>query len=110
MPVQDRRSGEERRRATRYRVDVDVEWENDSGRFSGTMSDVSANGCFVLSSGEVGDGERVRIFVPIGDGMKVQFDGTIANHVYEIGFGVRFDTLSQAQQDMLATLIQKADQ
>ena len=33
--------------------------------------------------------------------MKVQFGGKIANHVFEIGFGVKFDQLSAPQRDLL---------
>lgn len=104
----DRRSGQERRTAKRHPVEIDVEWETDAGRFKGTLSDVSTNGCFVMSSGDIADGESVRVFVPLGDGMKVQFDGTVANHVYEIGFGLKFGEMSPAQNDMLATLIKNA--
>jgi hypothetical protein len=72
------------------------------------MSDVSLDGCFVLSSGDINDGDPVKIFVPLADGMKVQFDGKIANHVYEIGFGVRFGTLSAPQRDLLINLVRES--
>ena len=104
----DRRSGMERRSTDRYPVDVNVEWEASKGRQPGTMSDVSLNGCFVLGSGDVTDGEPVKIFVPLADGMKVQFDARIANHVLEIGFGVKFEPLSAAQRDFLTRLVEKA--
>jgi hypothetical protein len=105
MPIQDRRSGKERRSTVRYRVESDIEWDAGSGRQTGTVSDVSLDGCFVLSSGDVNDGDPVRLFVPISDGMKVEFNGTIANHVLEIGFGVRFDPLSDAQKEVLVRLV-----
>ena len=100
----------ERRSTQRYPVEVSVEWETSKGRQSGTMSDVSLNGCFVLGSGDVVDGEVVKIFVPLADGMKVQFDARIANHVLEIGFGVKFEPLSAAQRDLLSKLVQRAQQ
>ena len=100
-----RRSGIDRRGTNRYQVRVDVEWETDADRQPGTLSDVSFDGCFVLSSGEVEDGDIVRIFVPLADGMKVQFGGRIANHVFEIGFGVKFDQLSAPQRDLLVNLV-----
>jgi PilZ domain len=102
---QDRRSGRERRGTNRYPITVHVEWETVGGRQPGSLSDVSFDGCFVLSSGDVTDTEPVRIFVPLADGMKVQFNGTVANHVFEIGFGVRFDGLSSAQRELLAKLV-----
>lgn len=101
MATQDRRSGFERRTKNRYPVEVDIEWEGAAGRQVGSISDFSPDGCFVLSSGNVNDGEHVKIFVPLADGMKVEFGGRVANHVLEIGFGLKFDPLSVAQRDLL---------
>lgn len=107
--MQDRRSGNERRASNRFPIEIDVDWETTGGRRSGTISDVSLDGCFVLGSGEVNDGDSVKLFVPLADGMKVQFDGQIANHVFEIGFGVRFTQLSAAQRELLIKLVQSAE-
>ncbi len=101
----DRRAGSERRKHPRYAVNIDVEWEHATGRRRGTVSDVSLEGCFVLCAGEVENGDRVRIFLPIGDGMKVQFAGEIVNHFYEIGFAVRFIDLGAAQRNFLEQFI-----
>ena len=109
MQIRDRRSGVERRGSNRYPVEMDVEWEGSHGRQPGTMSDVSLDGCFVLSSGDIEDGDTVKLFVPLADGMKVQFDGIVANHVYEIGFGVRFGTISAAQRDLLSQIVKKSE-
>ena len=103
----DRRSGSERRASGRFVIEVDVEWEGHNVRHQGTMSDVSLDGCFVLGSGEIEDGETVKIFVPLSDGMKAQFTGTVANHVVEIGFGVKFDQLSAPQRDLLTQIVKK---
>ena len=105
-----RRSGEERRGVNRYTVELDVEWEGSTGRSSGSISDVSLDGCFVLSSGDVNDGEHVKVFVPLADGMKVEFGGRVTNHVYEIGFGVKFDQLSAAQRDFLINIVRDSEQ
>ena len=109
MQIKDRRSGEERRSSTRYQVDVEVEWQGSGGRQPGVLSDVSFDGCFVLSKGDVQDGEPIRVFVPLADGMKVQFDGRVANHVFDIGFGIRFSQLSAPQRDLLTTLVRSAE-
>lgn len=102
----DRRTGKERRQNERYSVNIDVEWEGMVGRKSGTLSDISREGCFVLSSGEVEDTENVKIFLPLTEGMKVQFWGQVINHVFEIGFAVRFIELSPAQKDFLEKFIE----
>ena len=105
MSTIDRRIGSERRTNPRYSVNVNVEWEANVGRKKGTINDISREGCFVLCSGEVEDGERVLVFFPLSDGMKVQFTSEVVNHTYEIGFGVRFTELSAAQKDFLTKLI-----
>jgi hypothetical protein len=105
--MQDRRTGNDRRSTNRYPLEVGVEWEAASGRQPGALSDVSFEGCFVLSNGDVADGDNVKIFLPLGDGMKVQFDGRVANHVLEIGFGVKFVALSQAQKEILTKLVKE---
>lgn len=109
MQIRDRRSGQERRGMNRFPIELDVEWEGSHGRQPGTMSDVSLDGCFVLSSGDIEDGDQVRIFVPLADGMKVQFEGKVANHVYEIGFGVRFEKISAPQRDLLTQIVQRSE-
>lgn len=108
MSTQDRRSGAERRATNRYPVDVEIEWEGTTGRSPGSISDVSLDGCFVLSSGDVNDGDRVKLFIPLADGMKVEFGGRVANHALEIGFGFRFDQLSVAQRDLLVKIVRES--
>lgn len=109
MSINERRSGTDRRTSNRYTVNIDVEWETTGIRVPGTLSDVSFDGCFVLGSGEVADGEPVKVFVPLADGMKVQFTGKVANSVYEIGFGIKFDPLSAPQRDLLVALVRNAE-
>lgn len=73
------------------------------------MSDVSLDGCFVLSSGDVNDGSAVKIVVPLADGMKVQLEGKVVNHVFEIGFGVKFATLSAAQRELSVKIVRQTE-
>src|SRR5258708_4797546 len=105
MDIRDRRSGQERRGTKRFQVELDVEWECSKGRFSGSISDVNLDGCFVLSSGDVSDGEHVNVYLPMPDGMKAEFGGVVANHVFEIGFAVKFDKLSVLQRDLLVNIV-----
>ena len=76
------------------------------GRKSGTISDMSAVGCFVLCSGEVEDGETVKIFFPLTDGRKIQLWGEVANHVFEIGFAIKFIEMSDAQAEFLEVFVE----
>ena len=106
MSTIDRRTGGDRRTAHRYPVKIEIEWEARGGRKKGTVNDISREGCFVLCSGEVEDGEGVLVFFPLSDGMKVQFTGEVINPIYDIGFGVRFTKLSAAQKAFLEKLIE----
>lgn len=105
MSTIDRRAGSDRRTAQRYPVNISVDWETAAGRKKGTVNDISQEGCFVLCSGEVEDGERVLLFFPLSDGIKVQITSEVVNHTFEIGFGVQFIEMSPAQKDFLAKLI-----
>jgi len=105
MAITDRRAGEDRRGVERLNVSIEVEWEGLIGRKPGTISDISPVGCFVLCSGEVEDGENVKIFFPLTDGRKIQFWGEVSNHVFEIGFAVKFIELSDAQKEFLEVFV-----
>lgn len=105
MSELDRRKSDDRRRSKRYAVNLEIEWENHYGRRSGTLSDISEEGCFVLTEVDVSDGELVKIFIPLSDGMKVQFLGQVANYVYEIGFALNFVSLSDAQREFLENFV-----
>jgi hypothetical protein len=101
----DRRAGRDRRAATRYRVSVEVEWENSWGRKTGTLGDISDLGCFVMCSGEVEDATAVKIYLPLSNGTKYQFPAEVANHLLEVGFGARFVNLTPAQQDFIMSFV-----
>lgn len=94
----DRRRGDDRRIDQRFSLELDVVCDGSSGRFEGTMSDISSTGCFILTSGEVEDGDQVRIDIPLTAGGTLSLWGDVANHVPEIGFGVRFVGLTNAQK------------
>jgi hypothetical protein len=105
MAITDRRAGSDRRAVERFNVNIDVEWEGLIGRKPGTISDISSLGCFVLCSGEVEDGENVKIFFPLSDGRKIQFWGEVCNHVFEIGFALKFIEMSEAQMEFLEVFV-----
>ena len=101
----DRRRSTDRRSSRRYTVTIDMEWEYLGDRHPGTISDLSEGGCFVLTGVEVQDGDEVGLLLPIGDGMKVQYIGTITNHVHEIGFAASFTRVSEAQRNVLRSYL-----
>jgi len=106
MAELDRRKSDDRRTKKRYAVSLEIEWESHFGRRSGTLSDISEDGCFVLTEVDVSDGELVKVYIPLTDGMKVEFLGQVANFVYEIGFAVNFISLSEAQKEFLSNFVE----
>lgn len=101
MAITDRRSGRDRRNIERFKVNIEVEWEGLVGSKDGTISDISPQGCFILCSGEVEDTETVKIYFPLTDGRRIEFWGEVVNHVYEIGFAIRFIDLSEDRKSVV---------
>ena len=102
----DRRRGSDRRENDRHGVSIDIQWENLAGRRPGTVNDLSVSGCFLLSGGEVEDGDTIKIYFPSREGEQMQVWGRIVNHVFEVGFAVRFVNLTEQQSTFLSDLIE----
>ena len=102
----DRRSGRERRRAARSTVGREIQWENHAGHHRGILSDVSVTGCFVLTSGIHGVGERVFVNLPLTDGSSVKMPAEVVNSVTDIGFASRFVELTDAKKEFLERFVE----
>lgn len=101
----DRRSGKDRRRVGRFRVNLSAEWEGSGRTNQATINDISTDGCFVASSGYVSDGSPVRVFLLLKNGTRLPFPGEVVNSVFEIGFGVKFTGLQSEQRQFLQRLV-----
>ena len=110
IAVRDRRAGRERRTSARFAVNIEITWESLHGGHGGTISDISTRGCFILCSGEVEDGETAKIKIPLMSGETIELQGEIVNHVYEMGFGVRFVELGDKERLFLERLCHKLKQ
>jgi hypothetical protein len=98
----------ERRAAPRAPINLGISWEGYIGPRRGTISDVSTNGCFVLCSGEVLDGQRVKISIKLPKGKAVHLWGEVVNHVDDIGFAVRFVNTGESEKKFLSKLVDRA--
>lgn len=110
ISIRDRRRGSDRRKSPRYAVNIDIFWETLAGTDRGTISDISSYGCFVLCSGEVEDGESVKIYIPLMSGETIELWGEVVNHVFELGYGVRFTELGLREQLFVERLVNKLSQ
>jgi hypothetical protein len=94
---------EDRRVAPRVRVNLAARWEGVLGRLEGWVSDLSRSGCFILTAGEVLEGELIRVEIQLPTEGWIYLWGEVVNRAAEIGFGVRF-TGSDERDQMLLTL------
>lgn len=106
MAANDRRSGIERRRMPRAKVNLAIEWESHVGTKRGTMSDVSRDGCFILSSGNVSGGERVYLNIPQTDGTQVRLAAEVSESIFDIGFAAKFVGLTEPQRVYLERFVE----
>lgn len=96
---------EKKRKAPRISVHLDVAWEGLFGKQKGTISDISVSGCYVLCSGEVIDGEIVKM-VPLRlPDRDVTLKGEIKHHQHDLGFGMQFVDIDGDEMQFLLDLI-----
>ena len=99
---------EEKRRAERFRVNLDIQWEATSGRRKGTISDISTSGCFILTSPEVVASEPVKVGIQLPKGKSMTLPGETVYTTEEIGFALRFTDLGRKEKLFLKRLIDSA--
>ncbi|MBV9958284.1 MAG: PilZ domain-containing protein [Acidobacteria bacterium] len=97
---------EERRNHERVLLPLEVRWEGQSGRHTARISDISLGGCFIESLGQVSDGERIRFQIQMPTGNWMPLSGLVVYSYPNIGFGVRFREVSEAERDLLAGVIE----
>jgi hypothetical protein len=99
---------QERRRAERFRVNVDALWASATCQRRGTISDISTSGCFLLTSPEIKVNEPVKVGIQFPNGKEVTLSGEAVYAVEEIGFALRFTDLGEREQGFLHRLIDSA--
>jgi hypothetical protein len=80
----------ERRRHERLSVYLRVRWEGMRGRYEGTISDISAGGCFILTEGTAAMRELVRLEIELHTGAWVRVWAEVTNQFAGVGFGVKY--------------------
>ncbi|PWT95613.1 MAG: hypothetical protein C5B55_01075 [Blastocatellia bacterium] len=95
----------ERRSAPRVRVNLPARWEGVLMRISGSISDLSRTGCFVLTGGEVEVRELIWLEISLPDQEPIQVWAEVVDTAYEIGFAVRFNSCSDEDQERLLRYI-----
>ncbi|HMF55224.1 MAG TPA: PilZ domain-containing protein [Pyrinomonadaceae bacterium] len=97
--------GRERRTADRFKVSLPARWEGVLDRHEGIVTDISTNGCFLLSAGSVTKGELVRVEIQLPTEGWIYIWGEVVYPQEEIGFAVRFTGSGEQEMKMLQLLI-----
>ena len=73
----------------------------------GAVSDLSGTGCFVLSGGEVANGELIRLQIEFPGNVGIVW-GRVVYSVADIGFALRFAFRDEADRHWFSGLIATA--
>ena len=90
----------DRRRADRVETSLEAQWEGVLTRLAGTIVDLSATGCFILTADQVKPNELIRLDITL-PGTNVSLWGEVVYKIPEIGFGVRFTGADAAEEAII---------
>ncbi len=96
----------DRRSAPRARVNLPARWEGVLSRENATVSDLSRNGCFLLTGGKIEVKELIWLEIQLSNLQTVNFWGEVVNEATEIGFAVRFNSSSPEDEAALAKYLE----
>jgi hypothetical protein len=97
---------QERRQAERIRLNLPARWQSLLTQDRGSVCDLSASGCFVLTAGEVKAAELVRLEIDFGNHLVFAW-GKVVYRVAEMGFALRFIFSEENERRALTKLIAK---
>ena len=101
---------EERRRNQRKRILLEAKWESMSRTHEARVDDVSLGGCFVNTFGRVELNEQVNLQIELPSGEWFALSGYVASYQPGVGFGMRFDPLSEEKSGILEELIATSEE
>jgi hypothetical protein len=95
----------ERREAERLQAKLHARWEAVLTQRTGTIADISASGCFLLTRDEVMPGELVRIEIQLPTGPWMYLWAEVVYQIPEMGFALRFTGSNKTEKKMLNRLL-----
>jgi hypothetical protein len=100
----------ERRSAPRVRVNLPARWEGVLSRENATVTDLSRNGCFVLSGGQVDKRELISLEIQLEPQQTVHFWAEVIDEASDIGFALKFNSASSEDEASLARFLESVFQ
>ena len=96
---------EERRGAVRVKVNLPSRWEGVLSQQEASVTNLSLNGCFLLSGGSVEPRELIRLEITLPNGEYIYPWAEVVEAAGEIGFAVRFTMMEDDEQARLTRFI-----
>lgn len=106
-PLEKNVMEKERRSAPRVRVNLPAHWEGVLSRNEATITDLSRNGCFILSGGKVELKELISMEMEIPDRGSIHIWAEVVDAASEIGFAVKFNSTSDDDEKILAAFLEE---
>jgi hypothetical protein len=95
----------DRRKAPRIRVNLPATWQGVLTSQNATVTDLSRNGCFLLSGGAVAVKELISLEITLPHRRPVHFWAEVVDEASEIGFAVRFNSSTDEDRERLVGYI-----
>ena len=95
----------DRRSAPRIRVNLPARWEGVLNRVEATITDISRNGCFVLTGGKVEIRELISLEIQLPSRHWAHMWCEVVDEASEIGFAVKFNSISDEDEQRLVEYI-----
>lgn len=95
----------ERRGDKRWEVCFDAVWDGESGNYEARITDLSEGGCYIDSLSEACLDEILNFKLRLPSGEWLTLTGKVAHGTPQLGFGVRFVNLTEAQLEKIRSLI-----
>ena len=96
---------EERRGAARAKVNLPARWEGVLSQQEASVTNLSVNGCFLLSGGSVEPRELIRLEITFPNGEHIYPWAEVVETADEIGFAVRFTMMEDDEKERLTRFI-----
>ena len=96
---------DERRTVDRVKVSLRVTWEGSLATLQGEITDLSINGCFILTDDKVSLRELIKLEIRQPRSGHLYLWGEVIYQMPEIGFGVRFTGGEEEDRKRLRWLV-----
>lgn len=93
------------RKQERTNISLDITLEWTSGKREARLSDISLGGCFIDSIMNLPEGEPVAFKLQVAENEWLELQGKVTYTMTGVGFGVRFEPLTDKQKSVLEHLI-----